>query len=105
MKHFFPFRWAKMFLILIKNISQGRTREVNLAGEDSDLIFTFVPNFVSSLTFCILKKGIQAAVKGSVISYREGGLPKIGEIRYFSLDQKGGSKDFFKLKRGITYIF
>ena len=34
-----------------------------------------------------------------------GGLLKIGEIRYFVQDQKGGSKDFFKLKRGITYIF
>ena len=29
-----------------------------------------------------------------------GGLLKIGGIRYFFLDQKGGSKDFFKLKRG-----
>ena len=35
-----------------------------------------------------------------------GGLLKIGRgIRYFFLDQKGGRKDFFKLKRGITYIF
>ena len=36
--------------------------------------------------------------KGSVIFIGRG-------IRYFFLDQKGGSKDFFKLKRGITYIF
>ena len=28
-----------------------------------------------------------------------------GGIRYCFLDQKGGSKDFFKLKRGITFIF
>ena len=34
--------------------------------------------------------------KGSVIFYQEGGLLKIGGIRYFFLDQKGGSKDFFK---------
>ena len=33
-----------------------------------------------------------------------GGLPKIGGIKYFFLDQKGRSKDFFKLKREITYI-
>ena len=33
------------------------------------------------------------------------GAPENWGIRYFFLDQKGGSKDFFKLKRGITYIF
>ena len=39
--------------------------------------------------------------KGSVILYREGGggAPENWGIRYFFLDQKGGSKDFFKLKR------
>ena len=34
-----------------------------------------------------------------------GGLLKIGGIRYFFLDQKGGSKDFFKLKRGDHLYF
>ena len=33
--------------------------------------------------------------------YQEGGLLKIGGIRYFFLDQEEGSKEFFKLKRGI----
>ena len=34
-----------------------------------------------------------------------GGLLKIGRIRYFFVDQKGGSKDFFKLKRGSLIFF
>ena len=29
----------------------------------------------------------------------------VGGIRYFFLDQKGGSKDFFKLKRGDHLYF
>ena len=33
------------------------------------------------------------------------GLLKIGGIRYFFLDQKGGSKDFFKLIRGDHLYF
>ena len=33
-----------------------------------------------------------------------GGLPKLGDQVLF-LRSKGGSQDFFKLKRGITYIF
>ena len=33
-----------------------------------------------------------------------GGLPKIGGIRYFFLDQKG-IKNFFKLKGGSLIIF
>ena len=36
--------------------------------------------------------------------YREGGSRKLGDQVLF-LDQKGGSKDLYKLKRGITYIF
>ena len=32
--------------------------------------------------------------KGSVIFYQEGGLLKIGGIRYFFLDQKGDQKIF-----------
>ena len=40
---------------------------------------------------------MKAFVKGSVIFYQEGGAPENwGGIRYFFLDQKGGSKDFFK---------
>ena len=42
---------------------------------------------------------------GEVSFLPRGGLLKIGGIRYFFLDQKGGSKDFFKLKKEITYIF
>ena len=37
--------------------------------------------------------------RGSVIFYREGGLLKIGGIRYFSLDQKRGS---FQIKKGAS---
>ena len=33
------------------------------------------------------------------------GAPENWGDQVFFLDQKGGSKDFFKLKRGITYIF
>ena len=33
------------------------------------------------------------------------GAPENWGDRYFFLDQKGGSKDIFKLKRGITHIF
>ena len=33
------------------------------------------------------------------------GLLKIGRIGYFFVDQKGGSKDFFKLKRGSLIFF
>ena len=42
--------------------------------------------------------------KGSVIFYREGSSQKMGDQVLF-LRSKRGSKDFFKLKRGITYIF
>ena len=42
--------------------------------------------------------------KGSVIFYWEG-APENWGIRYFFLDQKGGSKDFFKLKRGDHLYF
>ena len=34
-----------------------------------------------------------------------GGSSKMGGIRYFVKDQKGGSKDFFKLKRGDHLYF
>ena len=40
-----------------------RTCEVNLEGENSDLIFKIGSELVSDLTFCTLKKGIQLIVK------------------------------------------
>ena len=43
--------------------------------------------------------------KGSVIFSREGRAPENWGIRYFFSDQKGGSKDFFKLKRGDHLYF
>ena len=46
------------------------------------------------------------SIKGSVIFYQEGGgLLKIGGDQVFFLDQKGGSKGFFKLKRGDRLYF
>ena len=43
---------------------------------------------------------------GSVIFYLEGGgLPKIGGDQILFLDQKGGSEDFLKLKRGDHLYF
>ena len=43
--------------------------------------------------------------KGSVIFYQEGGLLKIGGDKVLCLRSKGGSKDFFKLKRGDHLYF
>ena len=45
-----------------------------------------------SLVYTDTKK--TASCLGSVIFYREGGAPENWGIRYFFLDQKGGSKDF-----------
>ena len=39
-------------------------------------------------------------VSGKCHFFTGRGLLKIGRIRYFFLDQKGGSKHFFKFKRG-----
>ena len=41
---------------------------------------------------------------GSVIFYREGGLLKIGGIRYFFLDQKRDEK-IFQIKKGDHLYF
>ena len=56
---------------------------------------------------CLSKQHLTMRRTFGEVSFFTGrrGLLKIGGIRYFFLDQKGGSKDFFKLKRGITYIF
>ena len=43
--------------------------------------------------------------KGSVIFYQEGGAPENWGDQVFFLDQKGGSKDYFKLKRGDHLYF
>ena len=55
--------------------------------------------------YSILENIFMLPTKGSVIFYQEGGLLKIGKDQVLCLRSKGGSKDFFKLKRGITYIF
>ena len=39
------------------------------------------------------------------VSFLPGGAPENWGDQVLFLRSKGGSKDFFKLKRGITYIF
>ena len=53
----------------------------------------------------IKKENRIAASLGKCHFLPGGGLLKIGGIRYFFLDQKEGSKDFLKLKRGDHLYF
>ena len=63
--------------------------------------FFFLVNKLNSM----MVQAVQFSLREVSFFTRRGGLLKIGGDQVLCLRSKGGSKDFFKLKRGITYIF
>ena len=94
-------------VIRIKMIAFYAEMSLDRFGKELRFISVGLGDFVRVVQSWIvtLTLRLKEVLKGSVTFYQEGGLLKIRGIRYFFLDQKVGSKDFFKLKRGDHLYF